>query len=72
MKVTPEDLVKNIDDALQEAWKVEDNCLPRFIVVSDRLGNYLITERCPSKKKRQRKKWAKSHGFKRIKECDWE
>lgn len=62
------EILKNINDALHEAWKVEDDCLPEFIAVPKELADRLIVEHCHSKKKRQRKKWAKQHGFRRLRE----
>jgi len=65
MKVTPEDIIKNIDEALQDAWQFTS--IPDIIFVNSELAEVMISSGCKSKKKRQRKKWAKSHGFRRMK-----
>lgn len=72
MKVTPEDLIKNVNNALQEVWSLQKDLegkhiLPTHVVMSKRNADYLIAKNCPSKKKRHRKKWAKKHGFRRLK-----
>lgn len=67
-----EKIIKDIDQALQEAWKVEDDCLPEFIAVPKELADRMISAGCKSKRKRQRKKWAKKHGFREIKLEEWE
>jgi hypothetical protein len=65
MKVTPEDIIKNIDEALQDAWQFTS--IPDIIFVNSELAEVMISSGCKSKKKRQKKKWAKQHGFRRMK-----
>jgi hypothetical protein len=64
MKVTPKDIIKNIDEALQDAWQFTS--IPDIIFVNSELAEVMISSGCKSKKKRQKKKWAKQHGFRRI------
>ena len=70
MKVTPEDIIKNIDQALQEAWRFVS--IPDIVFVNSELADRMISAGCKSKRKRQRKKWAKKHGFREIKLEEWE
>jgi hypothetical protein len=70
MKVTPEDIIKNIDQALQEAWRFVS--IPDIVFVNSELAEIMISSGCKSKKKRQRKKWAKKYGFRRMKPEEYE
>jgi len=83
MKVTPEEREKKVEflnrawnhlrqaclddvnNALQEAWQFTS--IPDIIFVNNELAELMISAGCKSKKKRQRKKWAKKHGFRRFK-----
>lgn len=58
-------ILKDIDTALQEAWQFIT--IPDIIFVNNELAEVMISTGCKSKKKRQRKKWAKKHGFRSIK-----
>lgn len=66
------EVLQDVNEALQEVWSLQKDLegkyiLPTHVVMSKRNADYLIAKGCPSKRKRQRKKWAKQHGFREIK-----
>jgi hypothetical protein len=66
------EVLQDVNEALQEVWSLQKDfegkyILPTHVVMSKRNADYLIAKGCPSKRKRQRKKWAKQHGFRRMK-----